>query len=52
MLRSVFEALARERQAIEKFEAAIHSTRLARPSLDSIHKMALEARAGLALASP
>jgi hypothetical protein len=41
-----------EAQAIEKFDAVIESTRLASLSLDSIHKMAVETGAGLALASP
>ena len=44
--------VADERRAIEKNDAVIQSTRLARPSLDSIPKMAVEAGQGLALASP
>jgi hypothetical protein len=44
--------VADERRAIEKNDAVIQSTRLARPSLDSIPKMAVEAGPGLAPASP
>src|SRR5271167_4794449 len=44
--------LGEEEQAIEKIDALIQSTRLARPSLDSIPKIAVEAGLGLALASP
>jgi hypothetical protein len=44
--------VADEQRAIEKLDAVIQSTRLARPSLDSIPKMAVEAGRGLALASP
>jgi hypothetical protein len=44
--------VADERRAIEKLDAVIQSTRLARSSLDSIPKMAVEAGPGLAPASP
>jgi hypothetical protein len=44
--------LGEEEQAIEKIDALIQSTRLARPSLDSIPKIAVEAGPGLAPASP
>jgi phospholipid transport system substrate-binding protein len=44
--------VADEWRAIEKLDAVIQSTRLGRPSLDSIPKMALEAGPGLAPASP
>jgi hypothetical protein len=39
-------------RAIEKLDVVIQSTRLARASLDSIPKMALEAGPGLAPATP
>jgi hypothetical protein len=52
-------SVGREAQAIKKFDAVIESARPHRrvstchmPSLDSIHKMAVEASAGLALAGP
>src|ERR1700722_5911935 len=44
--------LGEEEQVIEKIDALIQSPRLARPSLDSIPKIAVEAGPGLALASP
>lgn len=44
--------VADERRAIEKLDAVIQSTPLARASLDSLPKMAVEAGPGLAPASP
>jgi hypothetical protein len=46
------EVRGEKEQAIEKLDAVIQSMRPAGASLDSIHKMAVEAGAGLALASP
>jgi hypothetical protein len=51
LTRSLYR-VADKRLAIEKNDAAIQSTRLARASLDSLPKMAVEAGPGLALASP
>ena len=46
------EVMGEKERGIEKLDGAIQSARPAGASLDSIHKMAVEAGAGLAPASP